>query len=120
MLGLMLAVIIQTQWPLDRPDMGWTKLGLSDDRETLVFTRSGVRPNLVWVRYELRSPDELSTLSSALLTEGDCREGKTRRLQSTDFTGPNLTGSSERLGVGDWSYPRPGSIGYAIYQVACE
>ena len=58
--------------------------------------------------------------SSTSLVEVDCPGGRTRVLQGTYYSQPNLRGSV--VGVTDitqWSYPSPGTLGARFFIMAC-
>ena len=120
MLTLFIALAIQAAWPADRDDKGWTRHGLTDNGATLLFTKPGPRANLIWMRQEMRVPDELRTLSAVVLVEANCTERQTRSLQGTDYTGANMSGTSESWdGSRAWRYPLPNTLMEVVLDEAC-
>lgn len=121
MLTLVVALAVQAAWPADRVDKGWTRQGLTANESTLLLTKPGPRANLIWMRQELRVADRLRTMSAVALVEVNCTERQTRTVQGTDYTGANMTGTSESWDGGrGWRYPLPDTLMEVVLDEACS
>jgi hypothetical protein len=122
MIGILLAFAMMQstpEWQLSRPDAGWSYLGSAADDTSIVFTRDGPRPSMIWVRAE-REVAVAGVTSYMVLVELDCQAGRYREVQSTTYTLPNLEGSSEALNSsGTWRYPGPGTLGESYFRRGC-
>ena len=119
MVALIAALALQTSWVGELEDKGWTRRGLSSNQETMLFTRAGPRPNMIWSRQEFQSADRVQALSTVSLVEVDCLGRRSRTVQSTDFGGRNPTGQSMSFEAVEWRYPMPGSLGEAVLVYGC-
>lgn len=121
MVSVLLAFLIQAAWPVDRLENGWTRRGLASNGESLLFTKAGPRPNMIWTRQEFRVPEaQTQAVSVVNLIEVDCQGRRSRNVQSTDYLGPNTSGRSNSWGEQPWRYPLPGTLGDAVLKYACE
>lgn len=77
---------------------------------------AGVR---AWSRAEFLQPTELDFQSMVSLIEFDCSQDRMRHIQSTFYGGTNMSGTSEMMGLGEWTYTAPGTIGAGQVDYAC-
>jgi hypothetical protein len=120
MIILALILAIQTDWRDALPGMGWTYAAAST--EAVLFIKPGPRPNLRWQRQEYRVATSIGVRSTMSLVEVDCPGGRSRFIQGTYYSQPNLEGRplhSDNEAEG-WSYPLPDTIGARFFKVACE
>ena len=121
--ALLLALTVQSapiDWRASRLALDWTFV--SDGVSTMGFMKPGPSPRLKWLRTERREPDQYGVMSQISLVEYDCAGGRSRPIQHTSFTGPNMTGTTEgsSSGQGEWTYPTPGSVGETNFNWACR
>lgn len=120
--ALLLSLVVQssTAWEASRPALDWTLV--SEGTDTLSFMKPGPSPRLKWVRSEMRERSEEGFMSQVSLVEYDCAGGRSRPIQHTSFTGPNMTGETEGSSPsqGEWRYPLPGFVGHARFIWACS
>lgn len=124
MIGVVIsALAIQSaspEWEASRPALDWTLV--SAGTSSLGFMKTGPSPSLFWLRSEMRDPNQSGNMSQVSLAEFDCVGGRSRPIQFTSYTGPNMTGTTQGSvsGVGDWRYPTPGSVGETQFRWACS
>lgn len=104
---------------------GWIRSSVSVDERTVSFRKPPEpRPEgmmVMWERFERRDEVQGQWRSLVALSEFDCREQRTRTLQETTYSEPNLGGHAATAAMpGDWSYPIPGSIMETSMRIACE
>lgn len=109
-----------TSWMDSRPTLDWTLVSVGE--RTMGFMKPGPSPRLKWLRVEMREPSQYGTRSQISLVEYDCAGGRSRPVQHTSFTGPNMTGTTEGSSTGEasWRYPTPGSVGETQFNWACS
>jgi hypothetical protein len=119
MFVLALIFALQANWWDALPRKGWTVVG--GDDAVAIFIQPGPRPSLHWQRFERRTAD-LGVRSSRVLVEVDCAGGRSRYIQDTYFSQPNLEGSVVDTSntIGDWSYVEPGTLGEGFLRAACR
>jgi hypothetical protein len=122
MIGVFLAVAVMQstpEWQLSRLDMGWSYLGGAADGTSIMFTRDGPRPSMIWVRTE-REVIDAGVASYMKLVELDCQAGRYRVVQSIAYAGPNLEGSGQTYSqLEAWQYPGPGTLGESYFKRGC-
>lgn len=106
---------------------GWTLVGNNDS--TVMFikpepTPPGAAFRRVLVRFEEAEPFDRSgfaSMSNVEVADVDCAGGKTRVIQDTRYTEPNLQGESrvDRPAEPAWRTEAPGSFGAGIIKAAC-
>ena len=76
----------------------------------------------IWDLTDRIEPSNAGTLSTKFYRQVDCKEFKTKFLQSVFYKQPMGEGSGEShtLSDGDWSYPIPNSINEIIVKKVCE
>jgi hypothetical protein len=118
MIVLALLLAMQADWWTALPAMGWTRVGVSED--TALFIRPGPRPNLRWERQELRETEN-GVRSSMSLIEVDCPGGRSRSIQNTYYSQPNLAGPASFTDgeTTRWRYASPDTIGARFFDAAC-
>lgn len=123
MIGVLLALAVQSsQWGGVSAD-GWTLVGESASRNMLYFTRAADRRSgRLWVRMEYAPdhPNAHGFRSTRALVAADCVEGRLKSLQTTSFREPNLLGASESLGSEEnWFYPGPDTLHERVLNQIC-
>ena len=115
------------RWDLAMLTMGWARTSQAAD--TVMFARrasdrDGFRR--VWARYEYldhRSTPYGRYRSETVLYEVDCRQGRSRVLQTFRYAGQNLSGAvvdSSSSSWPKWTYSQPGTLGSVLSGVVCR
>lgn len=102
----------------------WVYRDHSADGSTLMYTQPGIGSR-IWVRFEYNSPRSTrgGSRSARELIEADCAGGRSRIIQWSDFSRPNLEGeriTMESVPVSnDWTFPAPGTLGKNAFDLIC-
>lgn len=123
--AIMLLLAIQAttpDWDADIHAEGWLVGGRS--AESRQFFKPGRAPNLLWVRYESKNAQpygDISRLSLVHLFELDCKTGRMKALQSTGYSGRNLTGRAFEAPQTEvaWTYPVPQTMNERALDFGC-
>jgi hypothetical protein len=121
---ILLMLVSQPAWA------DWVELGSTDDAtnyidpETVRKTPNGRR---VWVMASLDQPKTVSFgtyQSGKFVVEFDCRDERSRILQTSWYSGPMGSGTpihSDRAGIhGPWEFAVPGSGGKTMLKAVCR
>lgn len=121
MIALLMSIALQAE-PLAGVDVGnWTFLSNNARETTSLLVKPGPAPHLLWVRYEAAA-GTAGFRSMRALVEADCRQGKTRTIQRSAFSQPNMQGPlmpGASTIPDEWSYPEPDTMQEAQYQFVC-
>ena len=118
-------------WTLSVDLMNWTPIGLSGDHSSYFMYKilkadstKTTYPKL-WIRVENVSETQGQNYQKFLgiveLDEIDCIKRRLHTIQSTIYSGRNLSGDThDQTGPFTWTYASPGSFGDKTVDLACE
>lgn len=124
MIGLAIAAFMALQEPGTAlpgiEALGWAWQGDADDGQSALFFRPARQRGQVWLRFE-GTPEALSGSGSIrVLIEIDCDGWRTKRLQATTFTEPNLAGRATALNEpAGWTAAPPDSVAEQTLEYGC-
>lgn len=121
----------QTSPSAEGAPSGWSYVGTNAAGDTFFIDYGTIRrkgayakaaQKQTWTTPELFCQGSNPARSARYVGEFDCRTGKTRRLHSTAFSGPDLDGEVVvgSDAVGPWGPVAPGTIGAKMLQAACN
>jgi hypothetical protein len=111
--------LIQLAPPFDYIEIeDWTSLG--GGTEVMVLTRTARQPRHIWARWEHLVPvNEVRSVRT--LVEADCAGWRSRTVQQSTFSRPNLEGLIETVDtLRPWSAAAPATLGEAVLAAACD
>ena len=117
------AQVATNAWMADRPANGWTRIDTAADGSSIGFIRRvPASSSRARVRVELRRATSSGALSYSGLVEYDCVRRRSRILETSLYSGPNLTGRETRLpsNVEPWETLDPNTAGDVELSWVCH